>query len=147
MHVNSSNMLQYSYSMIFTLLCQYSILCSMLSIVRKPHSGGRVLTAQQEWAVVEMVRARNDIRLSEIKQAIEDNDTFANVASISLPTIGHLLKRHQVSMKHIYLVPFERNNDWVKQLRAEYFQVRHYILYYWFYLIHRLLHMYIGTTL
>ncbi|XP_041759173.1 uncharacterized protein LOC121586508 [Coregonus clupeaformis] len=35
-------------------------------------------------------------------------------------TIGHLLKRHQVSMKHIYLVPFERNNDWVKQLQAEY---------------------------
>ncbi len=128
MHVNSSNMLQYSYNMIFTLLCQYRILCSMLRIDRKPHSGGRVLTAQQEWAVVEMVRARNDIRLSEIKQAIEeDNDTFPNVASISIPTIGRLLKRHHVSMKHIYLVPFERNNDRVKQLRAEYVQVRHYI--------------------
>ncbi len=150
MHVNSSNMLQYSYSMIFTLICQYSILCSMLRIDRKSHSGGRgrVLTAQQEWAVVEMVRARNDIWPSEIKQAIEeDNDTFPNVASISLPKIGRLLKRHHVSMKHIYLVPFERNNDRVKQLRAEYIQVRHYILYYLFYLIHHLLHMYIGTTL
>ena len=102
----------------------------MLRIDRKPHSGGRgrVLTDQQEWAVVEMVRARNDIRLSEIKQAIEENnDTFANVASISLPTVGRILKRHQVSMKHIYLVPFERNNDRVKQLRAEYVQVLHYI--------------------
>ncbi|XP_034147992.1 uncharacterized protein LOC117594488 [Esox lucius] len=92
---------------------------------RKPHSGGRgrVLTDQQDLAVVEMVRARNDIRLSEIKQAIEENnDTFANVASISLPTVACLLKRHQVSMKHIYLVPFERNNDRVKQLRAEYVQ-------------------------
>ncbi len=91
MHVNESNMLQYSYSMIFTLLCQYSIPCSMLRIDRKAHSvgRGRVLTSQQVWAVVEIVRARSDIRLSEIKQAIEeDNDTFPNVASIGLPTIG-----------------------------------------------------------
>ncbi|CAM4733732.1 unnamed protein product [Leuciscus chuanchicus] len=67
-------------------------------IDRKPHSGGRgrVLTDQQEWALVEMVRARNDIRLSEIKQAPEENnDTFANVASISLPTVGRILNRHQ----------------------------------------------------
>ncbi|XP_044040386.1 uncharacterized protein LOC122870302 [Siniperca chuatsi] len=70
-----------------------------------------------------MARARNDIRLSEIKQPTEENNgTFANVASISLPTVARLLKRHQVSMKHIYLVPFERNNDRVKQLRAEYVQ-------------------------
>lgn len=74
----------------------------MLRIDREPHSGGhgRVLTAQQKWAVVEIVRARNDIRLSEIKQAIEeDNDTFASVASFSLLTIGCLLKstRYQLS--------------------------------------------------
>lgn len=76
--------------------------------------------------MVEMVRARNDIRLSEIKQVIEEsNDTFANVASISLPTIACLLKKHQVSMKEIYLVPFERNNAQVKQLRSEYVQVQH----------------------
>jgi hypothetical protein len=100
-----------------------------------------VLTDQQDWAVVEMVRARNDIWLSEIKQAIEENDdTFANMASISLPTIARLLKRHQVSMKHIYLVPFERNTDLVKQLRAEYDKVEHNILYYCYYLMHMLLH-------
>ena len=98
-----------------------------------------MLTDQQEWAVV--VRARNDIRLSEIKQAIEENDyTFGNVASIILTTINRLSKRHQVSMKHIYLVPFERNNDRVKQPRAEYVQVQHYILYYCYYLMHILLH-------
>ncbi|KAM9419872.1 uncharacterized protein ACWYII_022746 [Salvelinus alpinus] len=92
---------------------------------RRPHGGGRgrVLTDQQEWAVVDMVRARNDIRLYEIKQAIEENDDpLANVTSISLPTMAHLLKRHQVSMKHIYLMPFERNNDRVKQLQAKYVQ-------------------------
>ncbi|XP_039469879.1 uncharacterized protein LOC120440746 [Oreochromis aureus] len=92
-------------------------------INRRQPGGGRprVLTDQQELAVVEMVRARNDIRLSEIKQAIENsNDTFANVPSISLPTIARLLKKHQVSMKQIYLVPFERNNVRVKQLRSEY---------------------------
>ncbi|KAL3996900.1 E74-like factor 3 [Sarotherodon galilaeus] len=92
---------------------------------RQPFGGGRprVLTDQQELAVVEMVRARNDIRLSELKQAIENsNDTFANVPSISLPTIARLLKKHQLSMKQIYLVPFERNNVQVKQLRSEYIQ-------------------------
>ncbi|XP_025753599.1 uncharacterized protein LOC109204711 isoform X2 [Oreochromis niloticus] len=94
-------------------------------INRRQPGGGRprVLTDQQELAVVDMVRARNDIRLSEIKQAIENsNDTFANVPSISLPTIARLLKKHQVSMKQIYLVPFERNNVRVKQLRSEYIQ-------------------------
>ena len=50
-----------------------------------------MLTDQQERGVVEMMRARNDIRLSEIKQGIEENDdTFANVESISLPTIAQL---------------------------------------------------------
>ncbi|XP_019211838.1 uncharacterized protein LOC109200706 isoform X2 [Oreochromis niloticus] len=94
-------------------------------INRRQPGGGRprVLTDQQELAVEEMVRARNDIRLSEIKQAIENsNDTFANVPSISLPTMSRLLKKHQVSMKQIYLVPFERNNVRVKQLRSEYIQ-------------------------
>jgi hypothetical protein len=74
-----------------------------------------VLPDQKEWAVVEMVRARIDIRLSEIKQAIEENDdTFANVASISLPTIVCLLKRHQFSMKNIDLVreTMTRLNNW-----------------------------------
>ncbi|XP_039860925.1 uncharacterized protein LOC120717144 [Simochromis diagramma] len=97
-------------------------------INRRQPGGGRprVLTDQQVLAVVEMVRARNDIRLSEIKQAIENsNDTFANVPSISLATIARLLKKHQVSMKQIYLVPFERNNVRVKQLHSEYIQVQH----------------------
>ncbi|CAI5696104.1 unnamed protein product [Oreochromis niloticus] len=99
--------------------------CQENRINRRQPGGGRprVLTDQQELAVVEMVRARNDIRLSEIKQAIENsNDTFANVPSISLPTIARLLKKHQLSMKQIYLVPFERTNVWVKQLRSEYIQ-------------------------
>ena len=83
-----------------------------------------------------MVRARNDMRLSEIKHAIEENnDTFVNAASISLPTIAR-----QVSLKHIYLVPFERKNERVKQLRAEYVQIQHCILYYCYYLIQILIH-------
>ena len=66
------------------------------------------------------MRARNDIRLSEIKQAIEENDdTFAIEAFMGIPTIARLLKTHQASMKHMYLVPYERNNDRVKQLQAE----------------------------
>jgi hypothetical protein len=85
-----------------------------------------VLTDQPDVAVVETMRARKDTRLSEIKQAIDEtDDTFANVASISLPTISGLLKRHTVSMKHTYLVPFERNTNRLIQLQAEYVQVQH----------------------
>lgn len=43
-------------------------------------------------------------------------------------------------MKYIYLLPIERINNRVKQLRAKYVQVQHYILYYCYYLMHMLLH-------
>lgn len=95
-------------------------------IVTRPNSGGRgkILTDQQEQAVVDLVRARNDIRLTEIRQHILDNeDMFNNVGSISLPTIARILERHQVSIKQLYRVPFERNADRVKQMRTEYVQV------------------------
>ncbi len=95
-------------------------------IVTRPNSGGRgkILTDQQEQAVVDLVRARNDIRLTEFRQHILDNeDMFNNVGSISLPTIARILKRHQVSIKQLYHVPFERNADRVKQMRTEYVQV------------------------
>ncbi|KAF5894113.1 uncharacterized protein DAT39_016172, partial [Clarias magur] len=92
-------------------------------IQRRQPGGGRprVLTDQQQLAVVEMVRARNDIRLSEINQANENS----NVPSVSLPTIARLLKKHQVSVKQIYSVPFERSNvrsEYIQQLRSEYIQ-------------------------
>ncbi len=86
----------------------------------RPNSGGRgkILTDQQEQAVVDLVRARNDIRLTEIRQHILDNeDMFNNVGSISLPTIARILKRHQVSIKQLY------HADRVKQMRTEYVQV------------------------
>ncbi len=90
----------------------------------RPNSGGKILTDQQEQAVVNLVRARNDIRLTEIRQHILDNeDMFNNVGSISLTTIARILKRHQVSIKQLYHVPFERNADRVKQMRTEYVQV------------------------
>lgn len=95
-------------------------------IETRPNRGGRgkILTDQQERAVVNLVRARNDIRLTEIRQHILDNDDmFNNVEAISLPTIARMLKRHQVSLKQLYRVPFERNADRVKQLRTEYVQV------------------------
>ncbi len=91
----------------------------------RPNSGGRgkILTDQQEQAVVDMVRARNYIRLTEICQHILDNeDMFNNVGSISLPTIARIMKRHQVFIKQLYHVPFERNADRVKQMRTEYVQ-------------------------
>ena len=85
---------------------------------------GKILTDQQERAVVNLVRDRNDIRLTEIYQHILDNDDmFNNVEAISLPTIAPMLKRHQVSLKQLYRVPLERDADRMKQLRTEYVQV------------------------
>ncbi len=91
----------------------------------RPNSGGRdKILDQQEQAVVDLVRARNDIRLTEIRQHILDNeDMFNNVGSIRFPTIARILKRHQVSIKQLYHVPFERNADRGKQMRTEYVQV------------------------
>ncbi|KAJ8415262.1 hypothetical protein AAFF_G00422420 [Aldrovandia affinis] len=60
-------------------------------------------------AVIHMVVAHNDIRLSEIKQNILDNnDTFQGVDAISTTNIAHILERHQVPTKQIYLVPLQR---------------------------------------
>ncbi|XP_038590810.1 uncharacterized protein LOC119915361 [Micropterus salmoides] len=63
-------------------------------IVTRPNSGGRgkILTDQQEQAVVDLVGARNDIRLTEIH------------------------------IKQLYRVPFKRNADRVKQMRTDYVQ-------------------------
>ena len=55
-------------------------------IETRPHRRGRgkILTDQQELAVVNLVQARNDVRLTEIWQYILDNDDmFNNVEAIS----------------------------------------------------------------
>ncbi|XP_078019087.1 uncharacterized protein LOC144458962 [Epinephelus lanceolatus] len=56
-------------------------------IETRPNSGGRgkILADEQEGAVVNLVQARNDIHLSDIRQHILDNDDiFNNVEAISL---------------------------------------------------------------
>lgn len=57
--------------------------------------------------MVSLVRARKDVRLTEIGQHILD--VFNNVEAISLQTIARVLKRHQISLKQPYCVLFERN--------------------------------------
>ncbi len=74
--------------------------------------------------MVDLVRASMIFALQKFAKHILDNeDMFNNVGSISLPTIARILKRHQVSIKQLYHVPFERNADRVKQMRTEYVQV------------------------
>ena len=71
-----------------------------------------------------MVLANNAIRLREIQaKMIEDQIIFQNVNQVSLSTIARILKAHQVQMKQMYRVPFERNSERVKQLRHEYVEV------------------------
>ncbi|RXM28161.1 Neuronal acetylcholine receptor subunit alpha-2 [Acipenser ruthenus] len=94
---------------------------------RKETSGrlGRILTAEHEMAVVDMVQAKNDIRLKDIQQnIIADVEMFEGVDAISTTTIGCILKRHQITMKPIYMVPFQRNEERMKALRHEYVQER-----------------------
>ncbi|XP_044038655.1 uncharacterized protein LOC122869562 [Siniperca chuatsi] len=70
-----------------------------------------------------MVMANKAITLREIRAAIlQDNAIFQNVNSISISTIDRILKKHEMTMKQIYRVPFERNSDRVKELRYQYAQ-------------------------
>ncbi|XP_019217583.1 uncharacterized protein LOC109203005 [Oreochromis niloticus] len=92
---------------------------------RLPHTGGRgrMFTDVQETAIVDMVIRNNGIKLTEIRhRVLADNVTFANIHSVSITTISRVLKKHQVRMKQLYTVPFERNSEHVKQLRNQYVQ-------------------------
>lgn len=72
-----------------------------------------------------MVTANNAIRLREIQQSIiQDNNVFQHIESVSISTIDRVLKRHQMTMKQLYKVPFQRNDDRVKELRYQYVQVK-----------------------
>ncbi|KAL3973664.1 NLR family CARD domain-containing protein 3 [Sarotherodon galilaeus] len=92
---------------------------------RLPHTGGRgrMFTDVQETAIVDMVIRNNGIKLTEIRhRVLADNVTVANIHSVSITTISRVLKKHQVRMKQLYTVPFERNSEHVKQLRNQYVQ-------------------------
>lgn len=99
---------------------------SISRIGRQPCTGGRgkLLNEQQEQEICNMVMANNAITLRQIHAAIlQDNAIFPNVNSISNFTIDRILKKHQMTMKQIYRVPFERNSDRVKELRYQYVHV------------------------
>lgn len=71
-----------------------------------------------------MVLANNAIRLRELQaNIIGDHAIFNNVHQVSQSTLARILKRHQVQMKQLYRVPFERNSERVKRLRHEYEEV------------------------
>ncbi|XP_044056780.1 uncharacterized protein LOC122878265 [Siniperca chuatsi] len=92
---------------------------------RLPTSGrrGKLLSEDQEHAIVGLVIADNVIKLREIQtRIVEDNLVFHNVESISLTTIARTLTKHRVQMKQLSIVPFERNSERVKELRHQYIQ-------------------------
>ncbi|XP_026011181.1 uncharacterized protein LOC113014096 isoform X1 [Astatotilapia calliptera] len=92
---------------------------------RLPPSGGRgkLLSNDQELAIVEMVTANNAIKLREIQtRIVADHEIFDNIDRISLTTISRTLSKHRVRMKQLYTVPFERNSERVKELRRQYVQ-------------------------
>ncbi len=101
-------------------------------MTRRPSGGGRqrLFTQQQELAVVDLVRADNAIRLHQLRQKILANrQVFNNINHVSITTIRRILGKHSITMKQLYRVPFERNSDRVKGLRAEYVRVSVTVLY------------------
>ncbi len=93
---------------------------------RRPSIGGRqrLLIAEQETAVANMVIANNAITLREIQTCIvEDQGIFQGTNSISLSTIHRVIQWNHIRTKQLYHVPFERNSDRVKEQRFQYVQV------------------------
>ena len=101
-------------------------------MTRRPSGGGRLrlFTQQQELSIVDLVRANNAIRLNKLQQHIlADREVFNNIERVSISTIRRILVKHQITMKQLYRVPFERNSFRVKGLRREYVQVSVTVLY------------------
>lgn len=46
---------------------------------------------------------------------VEDNTTFQNIVPVSLSNLDRVLKRHAVTTKQPYNIPFELNSDGVKE--------------------------------
>lgn len=93
---------------------------------RLPTQGGRerVLSPEQETAVMNMVLENNAITLRQIqRKIIENNEIFPNIDRVSLSTLDRVLRRNNLRMKQVYRVPFERNSERVKELRFNYVQV------------------------
>lgn len=93
---------------------------------RRPSIGGRrrLLTAEQETALVNMVIANNAIRLRDIQtQIVEDQVVFQGIDSISISTIDRIVQKNHIRTKQLYRVPFERNSNRVKEQRFQYVQV------------------------
>lgn len=113
---------------VYVKVCDASLHFSPHRTARLPQTGGRgrLFTPRQEEAICTMVRANNAMRLREIQRTIiEDNDVFENIHMVSISTIDRVLHRNQMSMKQLYRVPFQRNEDRVKELRYQYVQVKH----------------------
>ncbi|XP_049444492.1 uncharacterized protein LOC125896168 [Epinephelus fuscoguttatus] len=95
----------------------------MSRIERQPHIGGRgrLLSQQQEQEICNIVTTNNAITLRQIRTKIlQDDNIFQNINAISISTIARVLNKHQMTMKQLYRVPFERNSDRVKELRYQY---------------------------
>ncbi|KAJ8374277.1 hypothetical protein SKAU_G00048570 [Synaphobranchus kaupii] len=86
---------------------------------RRPEGGRqRLFTHEQELAIVNIVLANNTIRLHQLRgQIISDHRTFHDINRVSISTLCRILRQHQLTMKQLYRVTFERNSVRVKDLR------------------------------
>ncbi|XP_013769810.1 creatine kinase M-type [Pundamilia nyererei] len=75
----------------------------------------RVIEAYHEQKITSQT-PESDLNYDNLK----DDHIFQNINTISISTIDRVLKKHQMTMKETYRVPFERNSDRLKELRYQY---------------------------
>lgn len=71
-----------------------------------------------------MAVENNALRLKKIA-IIGDGIIFENIQKASISTTDRVLKGHQMNMKQLYTVPFERSGERVNELRYQYVKVKH----------------------
>ena len=83
----------------------------------------KLLSKQQARAVVNIVKAQNDITVKQIQQQIiDDSNIFSNINSIDISTIHRTLKRNNISIKNLDIIPVGRNTPTAIENRYEYVQ-------------------------
>lgn len=100
--------------------------------------GGRVGRGQEGWGrgggvIREGRRAvSNEIRATLTDNVINHGLTMREAGLRAQSFWRCVLQQHLLRMKQLYTVPFERNSDWVKDLRQDYVEVcmRHYFQYF-----------------
>lgn len=94
----------YAYTVFTVFYCLYC------RTERLPTQGGqeRLQSPEQETEIINMILENNAITLRQIqRKIIENNEIFQNIDGVSLSALHRVLRRNNLRMKPVYMVPFE----------------------------------------